>query len=218
MYLNFSFLSRYSAAIFRGIQYTVLISILSLFFGFALGIVVALMRRSKFAPFRIISTCWVEFLRNTPFLVQLFFLYYGLPELGINTEPVTTAIIALSISSSVPNCEVIRSGLMAVKKGYYETSHALGFSVFETFIYVVLPISLRLAFKPLTSNFINLVLTSSVVFSITVNEMMGQFKTIAASTSRPFEVFLTIMLAYCVLTFLLSFVSKIIDKKISITL
>ncbi|MDR0719857.1 MAG: amino acid ABC transporter permease [Treponema sp.] len=218
MYLNFSFLLRYSAAIFRGIQYTVLISILSLFFGFILGILVALMRRSKFAPFRIISACWVEFLRNTPFLVQLFFLYYGLPELGINTEPVTTAIIALSISSSVPNCEVIRSGLMAVKKGYYETSHALGFSVFETFLYVVLPISLRLAFKPLTSNFINLVLTSSVVFSITVNEMMGQFKTIAAGTARPFEVYLTIMLSYCVFTFLLSFISKIIDRKISITL
>jgi polar amino acid transport system permease protein/putative glutamine transport system permease protein len=148
----------------------------------------------------------------------LFFLFYGLPQLGINTDPLITAIIALGINTSAPNCEVIRSGLMAVKNSYYECSAALGFTPIQTLYYTVIPISLRVAFRPLTSNFINLVLTSSVAFSITVTDTMGAAKTMAARTARPFEIYLVIMLLYCIFTFTLSFLAKYIDKKVSITL
>lgn len=202
----------------QGARYTLIISAGALALGFVLGVIVALMRQSKSKLFRFVGSAWVEFLRNTPFLVQLFFLYFGLPELGIHTDPIVTSILALGINSSAPNCEVIRSGLLAVKKGYYECSHALGYTSFQTFRYIILPVSLRLAFKPLTSNFINLVLTSSVVFSITVNDLMGSSKTVAARTARPFEVYIFIMMAYCVFTFVISFLAKAIDRKISITL
>jgi polar amino acid transport system permease protein/putative glutamine transport system permease protein len=218
MYLNFSFLKTFYPMLLQGARLTLIISAGALVLGFILGIIVALMRQSKSKVLRFIGSAWVEFLRNTPFLVQLFFLYFGLPELGIHTDPIVTSILALGINSSAPNCEVIRSGLLAVKKGYYECSYALGYNSFQTFRYIVLPVSLRLAFKPLTSNFINLVLTSSVVFSITVNDLMGSSKTVAARTARPFEVFIFIMLAYCVFTFVISFVAKAIDRRISITL
>jgi len=218
MYLNFSFLKTFYPMLLQGARLTLIISAGALVLGFILGIIVALMRQSKSKVLRFIGSAWVEFLRNTPFLVQLFFLYFGLPQLGIHTDPIVTSILALGINSSAPNCEVIRSGLLAVKKGYYECSYALGYNSFQTFRYIVLPVSLRLAFKPLTSNFINLVLTSSVVFSITVNDLMGSSKTVAARTARPFEVFIFIMLAYCVFTFVISFVAKAIDRRISITL
>jgi len=218
MYLNFSFLNRFAPVLLQGALYTLLISLAALLLGFILGLLVALMRRSNHKTLRFLGTAWVEFLRNTPFLVQLFFLYFGLPELGIHTDPIMTSIIALGINASAPNCEVIRSGLMAVKKGYYECSYALGYSSFQTFQYIILPVALRIAFKPLTSNFINLILTSSVVFSITVNDLMGTSKTVAARTARPFEVYIFIMLAYCVFTFILSFAAKAIDRKISINL
>lgn len=218
MYLNFNFLGKYATVLLRGALYTVEISLAALVLGFVLGLVVALMRQSNHKTLRFFGTVWVEFLRNTPFLVQLFFLFFGLPELGIHTDPIITSIIALGINTSAPNCEVIRSGLMAVKKGYYECSYALGYSSFQTFRFIILPVALRIAFKPLTSNFINLVLTSSVVFSITVNDLMGTSKTVAARTARPFEVYIFIMLAYCVFTFILSFVAKAIDRKISINL
>lgn len=218
MYLNFNFLKSFYQLLLKGAQYTLIISAGALIIGFFLGIIVALMRQSKNKLLRLIGSAWVEFLRNTPFLVQLFFLYFGLPEIGITTDPIITSILALGINSSAPNCEVIRSGLLAVKKGYFECSYALGYSPFQTFRYMILPVSLRLAFKPLTSNFINLVLTSSVVFSITVNDLMGASKTVAARTARPFEVYIFIMIAYCIFTFLLSFLAKAIDKKISITL
>lgn len=218
MYLNFNFLNSYYPMLLQGAKYTFIISILALILGFVIGTLVALMRQSNSKTLQFIGAAWVEFLRNTPFLVQLFFLYFGLPELGIYTDPLTTAILALGINTSAPNCEIIRSGLMAVKKGYYECSYALGFSTVETFRYIILPVSLRIAFKPLTSNFINLVLTSSVVFSITVNDLMGASKTVAARTARPFEIYIFILLAYCVFTFILSFISKAIDRKISISL
>ena len=128
------------------------------------------------------------------------------------------AIVALGINSSAPNCEVIRSGLMAVKKGYYEATYALGFSKFQTFTKVIMPIALRLAFKPLTSNFVNMVLTSSTCYGITLMEIMGVAKTVSARSNRPFEVYIILMAAYCIFTYLISFICKAIDKKLEIKL
>lgn len=216
--LNFRFLQQYGDLLLQGAGNTVIIVVCSLILGFLLGMVMALLRRSKSKVLRGIGTSWVNFLRNTPFLVQLFFFFYGLPAIGIATDPMITAIIALGINSSAPNCEVIRSGLMAIKKDYYECAAALGFTPFQTLRYVVMPTALRIAFKPLTSNFVNLVLTSSVAFSITASETMYAAKTISARTSRPFEVYLLILVCYGVMTFFIAFLAKFIDKKISITL
>ena len=216
--LNFRFLPEYADMLLGGMGNTLIIIAGSLVLGFVLGVVMALFRRSHSIVLRGIGTSWVNFLRNTPFLVQLFFFFYGLPVLGIATDPMLTAIIALGINTSAPNCEVIRAGLMAIKKGYYECAAALGFTSFQTFRYVIMPTALRIAFKPLTSNFVNLVLTSSVTFSVTAQETMYAAKTVSARTSRPFEVYLLILVIYSIVTFILSFVSKLIDKKISITL
>ena len=216
--LNFRVLFQYADLFMSGVGLTVKICVGSLIISFFLGSVLAIMRQSKSKPLRIISTVWVEVLRNTPFLIQLFFFYYGLPQLGIYVDALVIAIIALGINSSAPNCEVIRSGLMAVKTGYYEASSALGFSKFQTFVHVVMPISLRLAFKPLTSNFVNLVLTSSVCYGITLMEIMGVAKTVSARSNRPFEVYIILLFSYCIFTYLVSFVAKAIDRKIEIKL
>lgn len=218
--LNFRFLSnpQYIALLKEGAVNTVIITFFCLIFGFLIGLVVALMRQSKSKVLRFIGAFWVDFLRNTPFLVQLFFFYYGLPQLGIDTDPLVTSIIALSINVSAGNCEVIRAGLMAVKKSYYECAAALGFGPLQTIRYVVLPISLRVAFKPLVNNFVNLVLTTSVCFSITVVDMMGASKIINGRADRPFEIYLLLLVAYCCLTFLISMISKVVDRKIAITL
>ncbi len=218
--LNFRFLSnpQYIALLKEGAVNTVIITFFCLIFGFLIGLVIALLRQSKNKVLRFLGAFWVDFLRNTPFLVQLFFFYYGLPQLGIDTDPLITSIIALSINVSAGNCEVIRAGLMAVKKSYYECAAALGFGPLQTIRYVVLPISLRVAFKPLVNNFVNLVLTTSVCFSITVVDMMGASKIINGRVDRPFEIYLLLLVAYCILTFLISMISKVVDKKIAITL
>ena len=107
---------------------------------------------------------------------------------------------------------------MAVKSSYYECAHALGFTKFETLRYVVLPISLRVAFKPMVNNFVNLILTTSTCFSVTVVDMMGAGKIINGRVDRPFEIYLMLLVLYCCLTFTISAISKVVDKKIAITL
>lgn len=218
--LSFRFLSnpQYQELLKEGIINTLIITFFCLIFGFLIGLIVAMFRRSKIRPLRWFGAFWVDFLRNTPFLVQLFFFYHSLPRLGIELNPVIVAIIALSINTSAGNCEVIRAGLMAVKKSYYECASALGLSSFQTVRYVVLPISLRVAFKPLVNNFVNLILTTSVCFSITVVELMGAAKIINGRVDRPFEIYLLLLVAYCCITFLISIISKAVDKKIAITL
>ena len=216
--MNFKVLAQYWDLFLDGVGLTVQICIGSLIISFVLGMVLAVMRESKNKLARTIATVWVEVLRNTPFLIQLFFFYYGLPMIGIYIDAKVVAIVALGINSSAPNCEVIRSGLMAVKKGYYEATYALGFSKFQTFTKVIMPIALRLAFKPLTSNFVNMVLTSSTCYGITLMEIMGVAKTVSARSNRPFEVYIVLMIAYCIFTYLISFVCKAIDKKIEIKL
>lgn len=220
MRLNFRFLKNptYIALLQEGVTNTIIITFFCLIFGFLIGLVVALMRQSKSKPLKYFGAFWVDFLRNTPFLVQLFFFYYGLPALGIETDPLATAIIALSINSSAVNCEVIRAGLMAVKKSYYECAAALGFTPFQTIRYVVLPISLRVAFKPMVNNFVNLILTTSTCFSVTVIDLMGAGKIINGRVDRPFEVYILLLVMYCCITFTISAISKVIDKKIAITL
>lgn len=216
--LNFRVLLQYWDLFMDGVLLTVKICVGSMIISFFLGTLLAVMRQSKKPLERTVSTVFVELLRNTPFLIQLFFFYYGLPQLGIYIDALAVAIIALGINASAPNCEVIRSGLMAVKTGYYEASAALGFSKLQTFVHVVLPISLRLAFKPLTSNFVNLVLTSSVCYGITLMEIMGVAKTVSARSNRPFEVYIVLLGAYCIFTYLVSFAAKAIDRKIQIKL
>ena len=216
--LNFRVLAPYLGMFLDGVWVTAQVCAGALIIGFFLGAVFAVMKQSKSKVLRGIAIVWVDVLRNTPFLVQLFFFYYGLPQFGIYVDPLAVGIVALGINSSASNCEVIRSGLMAVKTGYYEASTALGYSKFQTFLYVVLPISIRVAFKPLTSNFVNLVLTSSVTYGITLMEIMGAAKTISARSNRPFEIYLIILLAYCAFTYLVSFGAKAIDKKIEIKL
>ena len=215
---SFRFLPRYSGMLLSGVRLSLVIILFSAILGFALGPLLAMGRRSKIKPLSLTCAAIVDVLRNTPFLVQLFFLFYGLPQLGLRPSPLVTAIIALGINTSAPNCEVIRAGLMAVKSGYYECSSALGFSYLQTMRYVILPIALRVAFKPLTSNFVNLVLTSSVAFYISIPEIMGTAKTVITRTARPFEMYFVILICYCLVTFSLSFIAKYIDRKISITL
>lgn len=216
--MNFRFLREYLPDFLQGMKITVILTSSSLVFGFILGVIFALLHNSKNRALHLIALSWVEFIRNTPFLVQLFFLYYGLPELGISTSPITTGIIALSLNVSAANCEVIRAGLLGVKKSYIESSLALGFSPFQTVLHTTVPIAVRLCFRSLMNNFINLVLTSSVVFSITVIELMGTGKLVSTWTSRPIEVFLTVMLAYCVITFTLTAIGALVNKKIAIQL
>lgn len=202
--------------ILAGLAVTLGVSLATLAASFALGIGLALCRIAPQRLLRLGATVYIDVFRNTPFLVQLFFFYFGLPEIGVDVEPILCGIIALSLSTATHNAEVLRAGIEAVERGVVEAAHALGFSGYQTFRFVILPIALRQALRPLGNVFINMVLTTSVLSTITVNDLMGNAMTVSAETFRPFEVYLTMMLLYCALTFSLSaglnLVYRVLDK------
>lgn len=187
-----------------GAAITLGVSLATLVISFVLGTGLALCRIAPQPILRAASALYLDLFRNTPFLVQLFFFYFGLPEIGLDADPILTGIVALSLATATHNAEVLRAGIAAVDRGLVEAAHALGMSAYRTFVSVVFPIALRYALRPLGSVFISMVLTTSVLSTITVNDLMGNAMTVSAETFRPFEVYLVLLLLYCVLTLSLS--------------
>jgi polar amino acid transport system permease protein/putative glutamine transport system permease protein len=195
----------------KGLSVTLLISLGSLILGIIVAMPVAFMRNSRNTALRFLSALYVEFFRNTPLLAQLFFFFFGLPELGIQTDPVVVSIIAIGLNTGAYNSEVIRAGLLAVDKGLVDAAYALGMSPWQATIYVILPNAFRVAFKPLSSTFINMVLGTSTAASITASELMNNAVVLAGNIFRPFEIYSSVFIGYCILTFILSFISKFVD-------
>ena len=187
-----------------GLGITFGVSVATLMASLALGVGLALARTAPARTVRWLAVVYIDVFRNTPFLVQLFFFYYGLAEIGIDISPVLTGIIALSLSTGTHNGEALRAGIEGVDRGVVEAARATGLSGWQVQRYIILPLAFRTALRPMGSVFINMVLTTSILSTITVNDLMGNAMTVAGETFRPFEVYLVLLLLYCTLTFALS--------------
>lgn len=178
-----------------------------------IGVVGAAMRQSQFALPRLIVRTFVELIRNTPFLVQIFFLFFALPFAGVRLNPTVTAIIALGINGGAYSIEIIRGGIEAIHRGQVEAGLALGLSRAEVFRYVVLMPALRSIYPALTSQFILLTLTSSVCASISAFELTAVAQKVESDTFRSFEVYFTITAIYLALSWMLMTVFSIIGRR-----
>ena len=195
----------------QGMGITVIVSIATLALSFVLAIGLAVVRVSPLKPLRLLGGLYIDIFRNTPFLVQLFFFYFGLPEIGIMIGPVETGILALSLATAASNAEVIRAGIETVDRGIVEAARSFALSTVQIYRRIILPIALRVSWKPLGSVFINMVLTTSVLSTITVNDLMGNAQTVSSTTFKPFEVFLAVLLLYSAVTFTLSALINIVQ-------
>jgi len=169
-----------------------------------LGMLVAIARTSQAKWVRALAFAYVDLFRNIPFIVQLFFFYYGLPEIGIYIDAFTTGVVALSISGGAYASDAIRAGILAIDDGILESAEVSGLSRPVIFMRIVLPIALRTSVRPLGSVLINMILTSSILSTITLNELTGNAKIVASDTFRPFEVYVVLLVVYAALTYLVS--------------
>jgi polar amino acid transport system permease protein len=147
---------------------------------------------------------YVEIIRNTPFLVQIFMLYFGLPGLGVRLDANEGALIALVLNGSAYTIEIVRAGIESIGRGQIEAAHALGLLGFRVFRLVVLPQALRVVVPPLGSQFILLMLNSSVVSVISADELTAAAQDVQARTFRPFEAYITATIIYFCLSLLFS--------------
>ena len=182
-----------------GAWLTVKLSAMAMAIGLVVSILCALAKTSGIRALRIAVDIYVEAIRNTPFLVQIFFLYFGLPTLGIRLDPNTAALLALVINFGAYGTEIIRAGIEAIQKGQIEAGTALGLSRLQIFRFVVLKPALRTVYPSLTSQFIYLMLTSSVVSVISASDLAAAGNDLQSQTFASFEVYLVVTAIYLAL-------------------
>jgi len=202
--LDLSILAPYLGFLGQGALLTAEVCALALIGSVVLGMGVAVARTSQVAWVRWLAFAYVDLFRNIPFIVQLFFFYYGLPEIGIYIDAFTTGVIALSIAGGAYASDAIRAGILAIDNGVIEAAEVSGLPRRVTFMKIVLPIALRTSVRPLGSVLINMILTSSILSTITLNELTGNAKIVASDTFRPFEVYVVLLVVYASLTYLVS--------------
>lgn len=215
MAFDVTILAPYVGDLAAGARLTALACALSLAGALALGTVVALMRTAASSLSRRLAGLYVDVFRNVPFIVQLFFLFYGLPEIGVRLDAFATGVLALSLAGGAFASDAIRAGVLAIEPGVLEAAQVSGLSRATVYRRIVLPIALRTAVRPLGSVFVNLVLTSSILSAITVNELTGTAKIVAADTFLPFEVYALLLLAYAALTWLVSLSAGALHRRLN---
>jgi len=182
-----------------GLLLTIKLSLFSMFFGMIVATLGAFAASYGPRALRMAVTAYVEFIRNTPFLVQVFVVYLGLPSLGIRLAPDHAAILAMTINVGAYGTEIIRAGIQSIHKGQIEAAKVLGLRPFMIFRLIIFKQAIRAIYPALTSQFILLMLGTSIVSAIAVEELTATANTIQSRTFRTFEVYFIVTLIYIVL-------------------
>jgi polar amino acid transport system permease protein len=169
---------------------------------------------STVAPLRWVAQAYVEVIRNTPALVQLFVLYYGLPELGIRVPAIPSLILALGINNGAYLAEIFRGGLQSVRRGQLEAAAAIGLPQRTTFLQVVLPQAFRSIWPAVTNQSIQVVLGTSLGTIVGVAELTNEAMFINSRTFRTWEVLIVLTLGYALLTLSISLVARLIGWRL----
>lgn len=195
----------YRSLFLTGMQYTLLLAAMGVVFGFILGIAVALLRMSRFRVARFLATAWVEFLRGTPMLVQIFIIHYGLASVGlVQFTPLQSGIITLSINSSAYLAEIFRAGIQGVDRGQTEAARSLGMKHGMTMRHIVLPQALKNVLPAIGNEFITIIKESSIISFIGVYDLMFQARNVVTITYDGMTPLLVVAALYFLMTFSLS--------------
>ena len=184
----------------RGALTTVLLIVVTTLVGTLLSILGAAGRRNGPVPLRHAIGWYVEVMRNTPFLVQLFFIFFGLPSLGIRLDPILAAMLAMTLNMAAYTIEIVGAGLDAVPGGQTEAALALGLRPRQVFVKIVLPQALKIIYPALTSQIVIMMLESAVVSQIAVRELTYEADMLQARTFRSFETYFVVTLVYLALS------------------
>ena len=198
--LDFTWLWGSLGALASGAAMTLLLIACTTVFGLTISILGAAARRGRYLWLRKLVGAYVEIIRNTPFLVQLFFIFFGLPSIGVRLDPMVAAILAMTLNMAAYTIEVVGAGLDAVPRGQREAATALGLRPRLAFLKVVLPQALAIIYPALTSQIIIMMLESAVVSQISVRELAQEADLLQARTCRSFETYLVVTFIYLALS------------------
>lgn len=184
----------------EGVIGTLRMSSLSMVFGLSLGVVFMLMRLSNQKVLRIIAIGYIELIRNTPILVQVFFVFFGMPAIGIRLSGEQAAILAMTLNCAAYAAEIVRGGVQSIRPGQIEAGRALGMHTADIYRFIVFRPAIRAVYPALCSQFILMMLNSSLVSSVSAEELTYFAQTLDSQTFRSFEIYLTLGVIYLVLS------------------
>jgi polar amino acid transport system permease protein len=200
---QFGVLAQYRDQLLAGLGLTVVLSLASIAAGTALGIALATLRSIAGRPVRVAVDAYVELIRNTPFLVQLFLIYFGLPAAGLRVGAVAAALIGMTVNLAAYSTEIIRSGIEAVHRSQIEAGEALGFTQLQVYRHVVILPAIRKVYPALCSQFVLMMLASSICSAISTTELTAEASFVQSQSYRSFEVYLAVTAIYLALALLL---------------
>jgi His/Glu/Gln/Arg/opine family amino acid ABC transporter permease subunit len=198
----------------KGAVYTIQVSVLAIVFGLVLGWMLGLIAVSGVRWLRAIAWGYVQFIRGTPLLVQIFLIYFGLPALGINIPPYWSGVIALGLNSAGFQAEIVRAGIESIDRGQTEAARSIGMSGFQTLLFILVPQTIRRVIPPLTNELITLTKSSSLLSAIAVLELTHAGQAIIARTFAPFEIYAAVAVLYLILIAILSRGSAILERRV----
>jgi polar amino acid transport system permease protein len=201
--LDYQTVLEYWPDLLSGAILTMEITVVAAIFGLILGIFGAIGRRSKIRLVSTISGIYVEVIRNTPFLIQIFLVYFGLAVLGLKLSAFTVAIGALTINTGAYTTEIMRAGFDAVPRAQIESAEGLALSPFQIYWHIVLLPAMENVYPSLTSQFVLMMLASSICSQISAEELTGVATYIQSTTFRAFATYIVIAVIYVMLSFVL---------------
>ena len=217
-------ITKYSGFFIEGVENTLILSFFTVLFGTILGTLMAMARMSKFVPLKWLATAYIEFFRGTPLMVQLMFIFYGLPMIGVTFPTVSfipdfdrfaAGVVAMSLNSCAYVAEVIRSGIQAVDKGQMEAARSLGFHHKQAMMLVILPQAVRNILPALGNEFVTIIKESSIVSVIGIADLMYRTKGVIAKTYNSLECLAIAALIYFVLTFVGGRLIALMERKMA---
>ena len=215
---------RYSNFFLEGVRNTLIIAFFTVLLGTILGTVMAMARMSRIKPLKWIATAYIEFFRGTPLMVQLMFIFYGLPMIGVSFPEVSfipdfdrfaAGIVAMSLNSCAYVAEIIRSGIQAVDKGQMEAARSLGFHHKQAMTLVILPQAVRNILPALGNEFVTIIKESSIVSVIGIADLMYRAKGVIAKTYNSLECLAVAAIIYFILTFVGGRLISLMERKMS---
>jgi len=211
---NFNAVLNNKGYLLGGVVLTLEVMAISFIIAFIIGLFIAALRISKSRLLNIPATLYVEVCRNTPALVQLIWIFYCLPIFtGIDIDPISSSVIALALNAGAYMAEDFRAGIQSVDKGQIEAARSLGMSYPQAMLKVVLPQAIRILVPPLINHAVSLMKWSALVSVLGVADLTYRAQLLSTQIFRPIEIFTSIGIAYFIMSMILSYTVRILEKR-----
>jgi polar amino acid transport system permease protein len=217
MYFSLQDVFNFLPSLLQGAVITISVSLLAFALAVIFGLAFGIARISRVAPMRVAAACYIQFIRGTPLLLQLFFIYYVLPYVGIVLTPFVSGVLGLTMNYAAYMAEVFRSGIQAIPKGQWEAGSSVGMSRPLLMRRIILPQAIRIIVPALGNFFVSIFKDSALVSVITLRDLMFSGQLLASATYKHFEIFTMVAVIYFLISYPTAKLVEWVEAKIDIT-